>query len=94
MLKFIPEKNGEKWELKCMCDSDYRGDKDNRLSVTRYCVYVNGYLISWKFRAQRSYMLSSTEAECVELSEICTEILLVRMIMEFLGQPAGYPIKV
>ena len=42
MLKFIPEKGGEKWELKCMCDSDYAGDKDNRLSVTGYCVYVNG----------------------------------------------------
>ena len=94
MLKFIPENNGEKWEFKCMCDSDYAGDKDNRLSVTGYCIYVNGCLISWKSRAQRSHTLSSTEAEYVALSEICTEILFVRMIMEFLGQPVEYPIKV
>ena len=25
-----------------MCDSDYAGDKDNRLSVTGYCVYLKG----------------------------------------------------
>ena len=49
MLKFIPKKSGEKWELKCMCDSDYAGNKDNRLSVTGYCGYVNGCLILWKF---------------------------------------------
>ena len=42
MLKFIPEKNGEKWELQCMCDSDYAGDKDNRSSFMGYCVFVNG----------------------------------------------------
>ena len=38
MLKFIPTSEKEKWEFKCMCDSDYAGDKDNRLSVTRYCI--------------------------------------------------------
>ena len=42
MLKFIPEKKGEKWVCKFMCDSNYVGDKDNRLSVTGYCIYVNG----------------------------------------------------
>ena len=74
ILKFIPEKNKEKWELKCMCNSDYAGDKDNRLSATTYCLYVNGCLILWKSRTQMSHMLSSTEAEYVALSEICTEI--------------------
>ena len=93
MLNFVPEKNGEKWELKCMCDGDYVLDKDNRLSVTAYCVYVNGCLISWKSRAQRSHTLSFTKAEYVALSEICTEILFVRMIMEFLGQLVEHPIK-
>ena len=74
MLKIIPEKNGEKWELKCMVNSDYAGDNDNRLSVTGYCVYVNGCLISWKSRAQRSFALSSSESKYVALSDIFTEI--------------------
>ena len=36
----------------------------------------------------------SKEAEYVALSEICTEILFVRMIMIFLKQHVEYPIKV
>ena len=34
MLKFMPTSVKDKWEFKCMCDSDYAGDKHNRLSVT------------------------------------------------------------
>ena len=64
-----------------MSDSDYAGDKDNCLSVTGYCIYVNGCLVSWKSRAQSIHTLSSTEAEYVALFEICSEILFVRMIM-------------
>ena len=81
MLKFIPENKIEKWKFKCMCDSDYVKDKDNHLSVTGYYIYVNECLVSWNSRAQRSHTLSSTEAEYVALSEICSEILFVRIIM-------------
>ena len=55
---------------------------------------MNGWLISWKSRAQRRNALSSTGAEYVALSEICTEILFVGMIMEYLGQLVEYPIYV
>ena len=77
-----------------MCDCNNAGDKDNRLNVTGYCIYVNGCLVSWKSRAQRSQTLSSAEAEYVALSEICSEILFARMIMEFLGEKVKYPITV
>ena len=76
-----------------MCDSYYAGDKDNRFSVTGYCIYLNGCLVSFKSRAQRSQRLSSTEAEYVALSEICTKILFVRMIMEFLGEKVNEKIS-
>ena len=88
MLKFIQEKNRDNWEHKCMCNSNYAADKDNRLSVLGYCIYVNRCLVLWKSRAQRSHTISSTEVE------ICMEILFVQMIMEFLGQTVEYPIKV
>ena len=29
-LKVIPTTENDTWEFKCMCDSDYAGDKDNR----------------------------------------------------------------
>ena len=86
MLKFIPTSEKEKWEFKCMCNSDYAGDKDNRLCVTGYCIYINGRLISWKSRAQKCQTLSSMEAEYVALSDICCEILFVKMRLEFLGE--------
>ena len=69
-----------------MCNSNYAGDKDNRLSVTGHCVNVNRCLILWKSRAKRSHMLLSMEAEYVALSETCTEILFVQMVMKFLEQ--------
>ena len=92
MLKLGLQKR--KWEFKCMCDCNYAGDKDNRLNVTGYCIYVNGCLVLLKSRAQRSQILSCTEAEYVGLSEICSEILFVRMIMEFFEEKVKYPITV
>ena len=77
-----------------MCDSDYAGDKDNRLSVTGYCIYINGCLISWKSWAQKCQTLSSTKAVYVALSEICCEILFIKIILEFLGEKIEYPITV
>ena len=41
---------------------------------------------------QRCQTLSSTEAEYVALSEICCEILFVKMILEFLSEKIEYPI--
>ena len=41
MLKLRPEKKDLKWTFKCLCNSDYTGDKDTRLSVTGFNVYVN-----------------------------------------------------
>ena len=67
MLKFIPTSEKDKWDFKWMYNSDYAGDKDNRLSVTGYCIYINGCLISWKSRAQKCQTLSSTEAKYVTL---------------------------
>ena len=92
MLKFIPTSEKEKWEFNCMCDSDHAGDKYNRLSITGYCIYINGCLISWKSRAQKCQTLSSTEAEYVALSEVCSEILFVKMILQFLGEKIEFPI--
>ena len=86
VLKFdISEQDGQKWILKCYSDSDWAGSKDDRRSVTGYCIYLNGCLISWKSRAQKHVTLSSTEAEYVAVSEVCGDVLFMKMILEFLG---------
>ena len=39
-------------------------------------------------------MLSSTEAKYVAVSEVCTEILFIKQVLEFLGVKIAYPIVV
>jgi hypothetical protein len=77
---FFQPKNviGNKWEIFAYVDSDYAGDKDTRISVTGYVIFVQGCLISWKSKSQRSVTLSSTEAEYVAISEVCAEIMFVK----------------
>ena len=83
-----------KWFFRALCDSDFAGDKDNRLSVLGFGIYLFGFLVSWKSRAMRTHALSSTEAEYIVMSELCCEILFVRQILEFLGFEIEYPIIV
>ena len=85
---------GERGTLTGYCDSDWVGDRNNRKSVTGYCVYFLGCLIAWKSRSQKNVTLSSSEAEYVAISEICCEIILVKMILEFLDVEIEKPIKV
>jgi len=82
------------WAIKAYCDSDFAGDKDTRISVTGFCIYLLGCLVAWKSKGQKHVTLSSTEAEYVAVSDVCTEIMFVRMILEFLGVRVKMPIVV
>ena len=82
------------WKIVAYCDSDYAGDPDTRISVTGYGIYIGTCLASWKSRGQKSVTLSSTEAEYVAVSEVCTEIIFIKKILEFLEITIDYPITV
>ena len=71
--------------LKSFSDSDWAESKDDRRSITGYCIYLNGCLVSWKSRGQKHITLSSIEVEYVAVSKVCTDIMFVKMAMEFLG---------
>ena len=83
-----------KWEMKAFCDSDWAGDADDSRSITGFCIFLNGCLISWKSRGQKTVTLSSSEAEYVAVSEVCTEVLFIKTIMDFLGLEISLPITV
>ena len=38
-------KNNKVWDVYGYCDSNYAGDKDIRLSVSGFCVFIMGYLV-------------------------------------------------
>lgn len=80
--------------ITAFCDSDYAGDKDTRLSVTGFVIYIANTPISWRSRGQKSVTLSSSEAEYVALSEVCAEILFVKQLCEFLNMKVKLPIQV
>jgi hypothetical protein len=86
--------DGKSWDLVMYTDSDYAGDKDCRISVTGYILYLCEVAISWKSKGQKSVTLSSSEAEFVALSEAAKEIKFVAQILMSMGIPVKLPIVV
>ena len=86
--------NKEVWIIEAWSDSDFAGDRDTRKSVTAWEIYVNGVLVSYKSRLQKTVTLSSCEAEYVALCETCQEILHIRQIIKTMGCTVQYPIIV
>jgi len=89
-----PKKDCMLWEVKGFSDSDFAGDTDERKSISGYVIYVQGCPISWRSKGQKSVSLSSTEAEYMAVSEVATEILFIKSMMEFLGVNVTLPIQV
>jgi hypothetical protein len=82
------------WTIEAYSDSDYAGDRDLRLSVSGFIIYVCGNPISWRSKAQRNVTLSSSEAEYVAVSEVCMEVMFVKQILEFLQVKLKLPINI
>ena len=78
------EKDDELWEVYSYCSSDYASDKETRVSVSGFCIFVMGCLLSWKSRGQKNVTLSLTKAKYVSISELCAELIFMKMILEFL----------
>jgi hypothetical protein len=93
-LKIEPDlKPGEsEWEMRVFTDSEYAGDKDTRISVGGYIIFLLGVPILWKSKAQKSVTLSSAEAEFVALSEAAKEIKFVVQVLETIGVKVKLPI--
>ncbi len=78
--------------LKGLCDSDYAADKDTRISVYGYILYLCGAPIAWKSKSGKSVTLSTTEAEYVGLAQLAKEIIFVMQILQGIGIQIEYPV--
>jgi hypothetical protein len=69
-LKIKPNKQNGVFLLGTVNDSEFGGDKDTRISVYSYLLFLCGGLIAWKPIDGKSVTLSSTEAEYFGMSEL------------------------
>lgn len=63
------------------CDADWGNKLNDRYSVTGSCIKVNGGLISWYSKRQKTVALSTTEAEYMALSFTVQEALWIKQLI-------------
>ena len=78
--------------MKGLCDSEFCGDKETRISFYGFILYLCGAPISWRSKAGKSMTLSSTEAEYVAISELAKEVIFVKQVLESIGLKVEFPI--
>lgn len=77
----LNEESDEEFELIGFCDSDYATDKDTRRSRTGYLFLLNGSLITWYSKLQKTVACSTAEAEYMAVSACVKEALWLRNFM-------------
>lgn len=63
------------------CDADWANKLNNRYSVIGSSVKINGCLISWYSKRQKTIALSTTEAEYMSLSFTVQEVLWIKQLI-------------
>ena len=93
-LKFELRKDMIKWVLKALSDSDFASDKETRISVFGYIIYFCGVPISWRSKGMNSFVLSTTEAEYMALSEVVKELKFIVQLLQTMNIEVEVPITV
>lgn len=62
-------------------DSSYAGDPEDRKSVMGYCYFINGAIVSWCSKKQRTVSTSTTEAEYIALGHAARETIWLRRFL-------------
>ncbi|GKC69852.1 putative RNA-directed DNA polymerase, partial [Tanacetum coccineum] len=79
--------------LEGYADSDWAKCPKTRKSVSGYCVFYNGNLISWKSKKQATLSKSSTEAEYRSFGSAACEIIWILKIMKDLKVEVNLPVS-
>jgi transposase InsO family protein len=74
--------NGQKtMMIQAQCDADWGGELDERKSRSGYLIHVNGCLVSYSSKLQKTVSLSSAEAEYFAISVALQEIIWIRQVL-------------
>ena len=72
-------------------DADWASDSRDRRSISGYCFFFNGSLVSWSSVKQRVIALSSTEAEYYAMTHALKEGIWMRLFLSLLNLPVPKP---
>ena len=75
-------------------DVGYAGDKGDHKSITGYCTYIGGNLVTWRSRKQKVVSCSSAESEYRAMAETAREMVWLRSFLEDLGISSPFPIPI
>nr|GEY17108.1 ribonuclease H-like domain-containing protein [Tanacetum cinerariifolium] len=90
-VQFVKRHSG--FDIKAFSYSDWAKCPVTRRSVSGYCVFVNGCLVSWKSKKQVTLSKSSTEAEYMSMATATCEIMWIVKIMSDLNIKNMLPAK-
>ena len=93
-LKFELMKDIKKSALKALSDSDFASDKETRISVFGYNIYFCGIPIAWRSKGMKSIVLSTTEAEYMDFSEVVKELKFIVQLLQRMNDEVELPITV
>ncbi|WJZ80505.1 hypothetical protein VitviT2T_000420 [Vitis vinifera] len=79
--------------LEAYTDVDYAGSLVDRISTTRYCIFLGGNLVTWRSKKQNVVARSSVESEFRVIAQGLCELLWLKIILDDLRNKWDGPMK-
>ena len=78
-------------QLQAYSDATWASDPSDRRSLSAYCVFLGGSLISWKTKKQTAVSRSSAEAELRAMALLTAEVTWLRWLLQDFGVSVTTP---
>jgi hypothetical protein len=87
------DKNFE-FEISGMADAEYAKDTESRRSVSGYCTFLEGAVVSAKSKQQRCVTLSTTEAEMMAMTDCVQDMMFIRDVLQSMELKVKFPMVI
>ncbi|KAL0409675.1 UNVERIFIED_CONTAM: Retrovirus-related Pol polyprotein from transposon RE1 [Sesamum radiatum] len=88
---FFPSNSN--FELTAYCDADWASCPDSRRSLTGFCIFIGGALVSWKTKKQSTVSRSTAEAEYRSMAATVCELRWISYVLSDFGISVPLPIR-